>query len=275
MNAILIVLALLPAAVVASAHPELDDQIAAVTRRLEHSPGDCPSYLRRGELHRIHQEWDEALADFDRAAQCDRHLTVVDLLRGRTLFEAGRLDAAKASLDRFVATEPNAADGLVARARVLVAQGETTRAVEDYDRAVAVAASLEPDICLERAGIVAVTDPAAAVAGLEAAIKQLGPLVTLLLPALELELKLGRFDAALGQVDALAAQSPRKETWLARRGEILERAGREAEARAAYLEALRALESLPAARRDTPAMTALEGKLRVALRGREMTDAKP
>jgi plasmid stabilization system protein ParE len=52
---------------------------------------------------------------------------------------------------------------------------------------------------------------------------------------------------------------------LARRGEILQQAGRGAEAQAAYTQALEAIARLPAARRDVPAMRELEKRLRSAL----------
>jgi hypothetical protein len=63
----------------------------------------------------------------------------------------------------------------------------------------------------------------------------------------------------------VAALSPRKDPWLARRAEILERAGRRAEARATYRSALAALESLPPARRSAPATHELEQRLRAAV----------
>ena len=57
----------------------------------------------------------------------------------------------------------------------------------------------------------------------------------------------------------------RKETWLARRGEILEAAGRHQEALSAYADALAALEQLPAQHRNLPPMRDLEARLRQLL----------
>jgi predicted negative regulator of RcsB-dependent stress response len=81
----------------------------------------------------------------------------------------------------------------------------------------------------------------------------------------DLEVKRRRFDAALKRLEAVASQTRRPETWLARRGEILQQAGRGAEAQAAYTQALEAIARLPAARRDVPAMRELEKRLRSAL----------
>ena len=86
------------------------------------------------------------------------------------------------------------------------------------------------------------------------------------------ELSRGRYERALERLERIAAQSPRKEPWLIRRGEILEQAGRTDEARAAYAGALEAIESLPSTRRWNRAAqrleaTAREGRKTAAPRG--------
>ena len=57
-------------------------------------------------------------------------------------------------------------------------------------------------------------------------IAALGEPVTLQLFAVDLEVQRERWDAALERIDRIAARSARQETWLLRRGEILEQAGR-------------------------------------------------
>ena len=74
-----------------------------------------------------------------------------------------------------------------------------------------------------------------------------------------------RYDAALARLERIAAQSPRKERWLARRGEILRQAGRTAESREAFGKALEAIQSLPSYHRSTKATVELENRVRAAL----------
>jgi predicted negative regulator of RcsB-dependent stress response len=93
----------------------------------------------------------------------------------------------------------------------------------------------------------------------------LGPLVTLELCAVDIEVKDKQYDAALARLDLLAAKSPRKESWLARRGDILLQAGKTEEARKAFQTALDAMETLPPARRNVPAMLELQTRLREQL----------
>ena len=58
----------------------------------------------------------------------------------------------------------------------------------------------------------------------------------------------------------------RKESLLARRGEILLASGRTLEAWVAWSDALAAIEALPAHKRGAPALLALEDRVRQALR---------
>jgi predicted negative regulator of RcsB-dependent stress response len=96
-------------------------------------------------------------------------------------------------------------------------------------------------------------------------LKKIGPALPLHLSLLDLELEAGRFDAALSRVDQIARGSDRKDLWCVRRGEILVRAGRPAEASGAFRAALAAIESLPAERRGTKFTRDLETKARAAL----------
>jgi predicted negative regulator of RcsB-dependent stress response len=106
---------------------------------------------------------------------------------------------------------------------------------------------------------------AEALRSLDEGVAELGPVVTLQLLAIELELRRKTYDAALARLDAVAAQSPRKETWLERRGQILASAGRAAEAGEAFVAALAAVEALPPPRRRVRAVIELEARLRTAL----------
>ncbi len=237
-----------------------------MSARLRREPRNASLYLKRGELYRLHRDWRRAAADYERAARLDPRLAAVDFARGRMLFEAGQNRAAKSALDRFLRAEADHAEALTTRARVLVRLGQRAEAAQDFTRALALAP--EPELFVERAAAIAAAGAPhtrEALEGLDEGIARYGPLVTLQLPAIELELREGRYDAALARLETVAAQSPRQESWLARRGDILLRAGRAEEARTAYAAALAALEQLPAPRRRTRAVAELEAHVRAAL----------
>jgi tetratricopeptide (TPR) repeat protein len=259
-------LSLLPR--VAHAHEGLHEQIAAITAKIKHDPKNASLYLQRGELHRLHRDWRRAAADYDRAVLLRPDLTIVELARGKMLFESGNLRGAKLTLDRFLTRQPNHYKGLLTRARVLAKLGSTTDAARDFTQAIARSPEPEPELYLERARVLASDDKgiAEALSGLDEGIKRLGPLVTLQSPAIELELRRHNYDGALSRLDLIAAQSERKEAWLVRRGEILQLAGRDEEARAAFTAALVAIESLPLEHRQSKAVTALQLRVRSALK---------
>lgn len=250
----------------AHAHEGLHEQIAAITAKIKRDPKNASLYLQRGELHRLHHDWNRAAADYDRAARLQPGLAIVDVARGKMLFDSGRFQRAKLVLDRFLTQQPNHFDAVITRARVLAKLGFTASAVNDFSRAIA--RSPDPELYLERADLLARDGKHVdeALSGLDEGIKQLGPIVTLQLPAIELELRRQNYDGALSRLDLIAAQSERKEAWLVRRGEILKLAGRGEEACAAFSAALVAIDSLPPARRQSKAVVALEVRARSALK---------
>ncbi len=253
------------------AHPDLERQIADVTTRLELAPRDAELYLHRAELYRVHRDWPAAEADYARARRLQPRLAIVDFYLGRMKLEADRPKEAKKALDRFLSREPDHARARIARARALVKLGDPLAAVADYTRALAgfdEDQRPEPEVYLERARALAALGDAhadAALRGLDEGLARLGQPVTLQLYAIEIEVERGRHDAALERLQAIADSAERQESWLVRRAEILEGAGRVGEARDAYASALAAVAALPPNRRGNRAMRRLEQQARAAL----------
>jgi tetratricopeptide (TPR) repeat protein len=250
----------------ARAHEGLHEQIEAVTAKIRRDPKNASLYLQRGELHRLHRNWRRAVADYDRAARLQPNLTIVDLARGKMLFESRRLQQAKVVLDRFLSRQPDHVEGFITRARVLAKMGARVQAAQDFTQALTT--TPEPELYLERAQVLAEDERhiEEALRGLDEGIHRLGPLVTLQLLAIDLESCRKNYDAALSRLDLIAAQSERKEMWLVRRAEILRNAGRIDEARATFKAALVAIEALPPDRRQNRAVTALQLRARSGLK---------
>jgi predicted Zn-dependent protease len=209
-------------------------------------------------------EYETAYTDFEQASVLNPQLAIVDLFRARLFLDWGWPLSARTCLDRLLTRQPRHVDGLVFRARALVKLNQRLAAVRDYDLALALSSEPGPDLFIERAQVLVAEGSeyyATALKGLDEGIQKLGPLVTLQLFAIEAELKQRNFDGALARVDKITERSPRKETWLARRAEILVQAGRPAEAKRSYEAARTALQSLPATRRNVPAMSELAKRI--------------
>src|SRR5687767_15978140 len=84
------------------AHGEVHGQIVELTRIIEKDPTSALLYLRRGALHRAHQDWDSAHSDYDLVAMYDPSRQVVDLGRGKSLLDAGWPMSAETASDRLL-----------------------------------------------------------------------------------------------------------------------------------------------------------------------------
>lgn len=202
----------------------------------------------------------EAAADYATAASLGADRESVSVCRAALLLDRGHPEAA---LDTLAAIHRAAwvpALRLCARAHTDLAR--PAQAAACFRQVIDASKHPRPEDYLdlatahEDAG-----DPAAALRALDSGIAALGPVPSLVYPAVDLETAQGRPDAALERLDALD-DSP---TTLARRGDVLAGAGRTLAAQAAYTEALDRLDALPPSRRHTPALTALAARLGEAL----------
>jgi tetratricopeptide (TPR) repeat protein len=252
----------------AFAHGDLHPRIQEATKQIAAAPTNAALYFDRGDLYRLHRDWTNALADFDKAVKLDPKLSSkVDLALGRLWLDADEPARALAPLDRYLAGVTNNADAWVARARARARTDRLRPAADDYTRAIALRPGGEPELYIERAEALAkIGANEDAVRGLDEGISRMGPLVTLQLEAIEIETATKRFDSALKRIDTVMARLQRKESWLVRRAQTLNLAGRTAESRAAYEQALAAIEKLPPAHRNTRATIQLEASIRSALK---------
>lgn len=261
----LIALAVLLSPGPAPAHGSFDTRLAALSAQIEAQPS-ADHYLARSALYREHGDLEAALADLEQAERLEPERVDVDLQRGRLALVAGRPEQALAPLQNLLAESPDHGEAHLALARALAGLGRSREAAIHYTRAIETATVAIPSRYLERAdALLAAGQLEAALEGLDEGLARLGPVVALANRAIEIERAQGRADAALVRLDRLAAFASRQETWLARRAELLEDAGRCAEARSVWAAALAEIERLPARRRAAPAMAQLESRARDGL----------
>ena len=258
------------------AHPGIDEQIADIEERIAATPTDATLYLRRGELLRIHRDWSGAEADYRHALKLDPELIIVQQCLGRLMLDSDRASEAIKPLETYLAKRSNDTKTLALLSRAYMQLGKYKKAAEGYTRTLAsiTDGKPRPEYFLERSRALVAAGPKnihAALAGLDEGLRALDYPVTLQLYAIELEIDHLRYDAALARLDQIASRSARQETWLVRRGEILEKAGRHEEARRAYQKTLDAIASLPASRIKN---RAVERLLVDATAGIERLDAK-
>jgi len=249
-------------------HGDLHARIAAIEQQIVAEPDKADLYLRRAELHRQHRDWERAELDYARARELAPSHAELPWMWARANAEAGKPELALAQLDRFVERFPEHPSARLTRARALAAVGRYGAAATDYSVALAGLSAPEPDYFLEqrdaqqRAGASLSTQLAA----IERGLRQLGSVPSLEDAALDLEVSAGSFDAALARLDRQAAASARKERWQYRRGLVLARAGRTAQAGDAFRAGLAEIEKLSPQLREARASHALVAQLREELK---------
>lgn len=246
------------------AHADEHERLAALTAQIAMTPQEPLLYLQRAELHRVHQDWAAALADYTQVVQLAPDWLQVAYYRGRMWLEAGRPDLARTDFDQFLAGQPHYAAALLGRSRALARLGEAPAAAADFAQALEYLTAPTPDLYLEYARFLVDQGAEHIDAGLrviDAGIARLGALVTLIQFAMEVETERDQYGAALARFQELPPALQARPPWLKRRGDLLRAAGRESEAQTVYATALMTLHALPAPRRTVKAMVELEKTL--------------
>ena len=251
----------------AQAHGETELRIAAVTAALNSgSTNAAELYLQRGELHREHQQWDLAEADYQSAAHAGAEAEKIEVCRGWLLTDSGQLEVAENKFTEVLNRFSKDGDAFIGRARVEAKLGKNDAAIADFERGTALQSKPTPEDILTLARLHAQAERTdKALKTLDAGIIKVGPLLALETYALDLELRSTNAVAALARVDTIVEHAPRKELWLAKRGEILLQAHRLPEAQQSFIAALRAIDSLPPRLQQSPSMVQLQAHIRTAM----------
>jgi tetratricopeptide (TPR) repeat protein len=249
---------------VGSAHTAIDEQLSSVNRKIASDPDNHELYMRRAELHRLHGEWQLALGDLATAEKLGppQLQDDLDFYRGQIWLEAGETEQARYALTRFLRRTPNHYQALVLRARSSAVLGDVRSASADYGAAIGVADDPSPGIYLEHARLLVEAgrlDESMQV--IETAVKDKGPLVTLIQFAVDTEEQRDRYEPALGWIDRLPESLRMQPGWLLRSGDIHAAMGDKDAAKTDWQRALARLDSLPPARQSTPANSELRSKL--------------
>ena len=233
-------------------HGDVHRAILALTKKIAQGPASASLHLRRGQLHGIHKDWAKAERDYRRALDLEPSMLVARRALAGTFLRAGRPAEAEREVRRFLAACPGDADGWALLARTLTELGRHPGALQAWTRSTTGDGERRADLWLERTRALANLDATAALRDLDAATAQMGHPIVLELEALTLERQLRRFSEALTRVRHLTERARRKTAWRLLEAEVLEQAGRTAEARAVFLEVDRQARSELTRRRHIP-----------------------
>lgn len=260
----------------AGAHPSIDEHERHVQAELAENPEDPDWHTSIGRVSFEKQDWDAALASYATARRLGADDERIALLEGTTYLEAGWPQMAKERFEAILARTPTDAAAHLGRGRAWMKLEHPEKAASDFAVVVATIPSLQPGYVLEyRDALVQADRRGDAVEALDVGIARLGQVPALQLAAIDTQVEAENYDDALRRLDLLLVTSPDHPQWSARRGEILERAGRTEEARLAYASALKNIQTRTSGRRARR-LDQLEEDVRAALaRSTDTQETKP
>lgn len=261
-------MAIMCAANSAFAHGDVHKRIDALTEQLESQPRNATLLSQRGTQYALDENWDMALRDFEIARQSNPGEKDIGLHIGEMLLHLNRYEDSERELTAVIRENPSHTRAYELRASVREMANKTNDATADYDKAISLSAKPKPHLYVARAQLlVRIGKLDDALGGIEQGVAQLGPLASLIEPAVDAAAHRNQPALALTWINRLPDTLRNSPRWRVRSGELSAQAGRTDEARTILGDALAAIEQLPTARRDTEAMTALRDEAQRTLNG--------
>lgn len=248
----------------ATAHGNLHEQIAKVSKLIEAAPDSAELYLKRGALYHQHGDFEEALADFLVVKRKNSFLKNADLQLALLLSDFDRPTEALPYADAFLKHDSQHLQGLLTRARIYSQLNRHTAAVTDYQQAIAIAHQPKPDYYLELSKSILQADSsdyAQAADCLQQGQERLGFLITLQGELVQLAMRYQQYGDAVQWIEDILKKIPRKEQWLAKKATVLAKMGKSDEASISYQKALTAINQLPRRHRQTARMKDLKAEI--------------
>jgi tetratricopeptide (TPR) repeat protein len=222
---------------VSRADPGLHHDIQRATEAIQQYPDNVELYARRAHYYRLAGQLEDSLNDLLVGRDLAPDNLSVSLGLGMTYSAMGRDIEAKAELDRFIRTGGGMVRAFAERAAIHARNDRIQEAIEDYTRAIELRRDVEfylnRGALQERHG-----DLDAAARGYLDGFQNLGGAVLLRLALIRVETARGNYDSALALIEPELNRVRVKTNWYLRKAEVLEAAGRTAEANLTLGQAL-------------------------------------
>jgi tetratricopeptide (TPR) repeat protein len=253
------------------AHPEIESRLELLNQEIAKNTDSAELRLQRSEVHREHRDWEKALSDIEHVLRQYPRQHLAYFVKAKLEKSRGNNQAALQAVNSYLDFEKTNPEAYILRASLLRESGEFRKAANDLDTAISATANPSPDLYVDRALCLRLLGPESSdeeIRGLIQGVTTNGPIVTLLVPLIERELATGQTAAALGHWGLLPQTLQEQPVWIAKRAEILAADGQSEEAQRWFLQAEKALNSLPPRRRDIGQNKAVQLLLEQKLRPR-------
>jgi len=240
------VVAVIAAAPGAAAHPSAEHTLELLSESIQARPNEQELYIQRGSAYSNDGQLELVLADFVKAETLGEPF-VVAFNQGVLHYRMEKLVAAREYFDTFLSYFSGHAPSLEYRARLLRDAGEHKAALADFDAYFAMNKQPNPGHYVSAAKMLAGLEGEGmepALAMLDQGMERLGVIPQLQHYAIQLELERKNAALAITRLETLEPSLGESPDWKVEMGELLLRAGRPAEARRFFDEALAQLKVL-------------------------------
>lgn len=251
---------------IAIAHLGEHKSIQLLTEQINKDDQNPDLYLARGQQHRLAGHFDLAIIDLMKAEKLDPENNLDDLYMGQLFLDFGWYVSSEYYLNNFLRYSPSNVTALISLGRALSFQNKGKEASGIYSKVLNIVPKPSPEFYNEMADSYLIdSNSTGALRILDSGINNLGNNTFLEEKAIQIELKNKMYENALSRIDKLLKNSPQKEKWLYKKGQILESTGRFEEARETYISALETLQERPSNKRKISALKELEQEIRKSL----------
>ena len=132
--AALICLSMLPLS--AFSHADLVLQIESLNTQIIANPTNTELLMKRGDLHRRHEDYPAAARDFAAAREANPDNTLLDFYQGRLLFDQGEAVAAETLLEKYLGTHPEHAKAWALRGEINIRLQQAEPAAGYFSQAI-------------------------------------------------------------------------------------------------------------------------------------------
>jgi predicted Zn-dependent protease len=132
-------------------HSDLLLQIEELNAEISVQPDKAELLIKRGDLHRRHQDYAAAGRDFEAARQVNPALPMLDFYQGRLLLETGDWPAAVRILSRYLEAHPEHAGAWVLRGEARMKLNRPLPAAGDFGQAINHSKNPSPELYIFQA----------------------------------------------------------------------------------------------------------------------------
>lgn len=240
----------------AFAHPDAKHSLETLDEHLAASPRDPQLHLAKARVLLGIDHVAEAIRCVDEAASLDSKAAGLGYFEARLFQATGHVEQARKRLESFLKDEPEHAEAIRLVASLCAKADDASAAAWWLQKLLQLPKDLLPDDAARCAALYLHRhqpgDDDLALKVLDDSMASLGCLKGLQYMAIDIEMRLGRHEAALSRLALLTARFRPQVEFELKRAQILEQAGRKAEAAQAYDNAVVIMDGIARERQASP-----------------------